>query len=274
MVGPRADRANLVLAEWEHQQYVTGAGQVAIRGEGVRIMLGANDGTCYGDAQLDDYHIDGVFGWRPPVRLEIRARFSHPAAMLRGTAGFGFWNDPFGMTKAMPPRSWLPKLRMPQAAWFFFASPPSDMLLALDVPGRGWKSATLDASGLSAKLLLPLAPLGMLLCRSSWFYRRLWPLAQHVLKIDEQLLPVSMDEWHEYGLDWGESRVRFRVDGNVVFQSRYSPRGPLGFVIWIDNQYMVATPQGVFRSGLIAADDQWMEIAALEVQARDLKLPI
>jgi len=119
-----ANRAKLLLADWERLVYAVGAGWVAVGDACIRLTLDAQDGTRYGDAQLDDYHTAGVLGWRPPVRLRIRARFSHAAAMLRGTAGFGFWNDPFGMTKAVMPLSWLPKLRLPQAVWFFFALPP------------------------------------------------------------------------------------------------------------------------------------------------------
>ena len=36
-------------------------------------------------------------------------------------------------------------------------------------------------------------------------------------------------------------------------------------VIWMDNQYMVATPQGEIKHGLVATDEQWLEIASLEV---------
>jgi hypothetical protein len=35
---------------------------------------------------------------------------------------------------------------LPRAIWFFYASPPSHMDLALDVPGYGWKAAMIDAT--------------------------------------------------------------------------------------------------------------------------------
>ena len=238
-----------------------------VNGEVVRLVLPANSGTTYGDAQLDDYHRDGVMRWNAPLRLRVLARFSHPAALLRGTAGFGFWNDPFGMTAIGNDRAWWRRIRLPQALWFFFASSPSNMALAADVPGCGWKAATIDAGRLAAKTLLPLAPLGMLACRAPVLYRHVWPLAQRVLKIDERLLPITMDEWHNYELDWERKGATFRIDGAVVFRTRFSPIGPLGFVAWIDNQTMVATPQGQIRSGLIATDEQWLEIAALEVES-------
>lgn len=272
-----AEQTEVSLANWEWLQYRVGSGNVAAREDNVYLSLGENDGSIYGDAQLDDYHDDGVLRWRPPVRMQIRARFSHDEASLRGTAGFGYWNDPFGMTQQSEkqralPRAWvpwlrMPRLRMPQAVWFFFAAPPSNMPLALDVAGVGWKAATLDGSSWLAKVLLPFAPLGMLLCRWGWAYRHLWPVAQHVLKLDEALLPVEMNTWHEYALEWTEQGSHFYVDGEEIFSTPHAPRGPLGLVIWIDNQMMVATPQGVIRSGIVVTDEQWLEIASLRVTA-------
>lgn len=256
----------LTLADLPHLIYEAGDGLV-VNGEVVRLALQANSGTTYADAQLDDYHLDGTLRWNPPLRLRIHARFSHPEGQLRGTAGFGFWNDPFGMTASDHGWAWWRRIKLPQAAWFFFASPPSNMALASDLPGSGWKAATIDASGLAAKMLLPLAPFGMLACRVPLLYQRLWPMAQRVLKIDERILPFSMDEWREYELVWERNRTVFRIDGAEVFRTRFAPVGPLGFVAWIDNQYMVATPQGRIRSGIIATNEQLLEISALDVES-------
>lgn len=247
--------------------YHAGSGQVSLDENSTRLTVGKNDGRAYSDAQIDDYHVDGVMGWRAPVQMTLRARFSHSQELLRGTAGFGFWNDPFGMTKGARPVAGMPNVRLPQAAWFFFASPPSEMPLARGVAGHGWKAATIDASRLLAKTLLPVAPLGMLACQLPWGYRHLWPLAQRVLKIDEARLSVSMDAWHDYRLAWEADEVRFFVDGVELLRSRYSPRGPLGFVAWIDNQYMIATPQGRIGSGVVSSDEQWLEITSLEVKS-------
>lgn len=247
--------------------YQVGTGSVGLHDDGVRLELAEDDSQRYSDAQLDDYHLNGVMRWRPPLRMKVRARFSHPQATLRGTAGFGFWNDPFGMTKMGQRVAWLPRLRLPQAVWFFFASPPSNMALATGVPGFGWKAATIDADNLTAKVLLPLAPFGMLACRVPIAYRLLWQMAQRVLKIDEALLPVAMDVWHTYSFVWDAESVSFMADDTEIFRTRFAPRGPLGFVAWIDNQYMVATPQGQLRNGVIANGNQWLEIAALDVVA-------
>jgi hypothetical protein len=249
--------------------YQSGSGTVELRNRILRLTLGATEPDArsnypYSDAQLDDYHLDGTMRWRPPVQMRVRARFSHSASALHGTAGFGFWNDPFGMTGR---KSGFLGVRLPQAIWYFFASAPSNMQLAQDVPGFGWKAALLDASSPLAVMQMPFAPLGMLAFRWRWLYRQLWPVAQRLLKIDEMPVTVALESWHDYELVWGGEGARFVVDGETILTTRYAPRGPLGFVAWIDNQFMVATPQGRFRHGVVATATQWMELARLEVAA-------
>lgn len=227
----------------------------------VTINAGAGG---YSNAQIDDYQ--GLprrrFLWRPPLRLTVRARFSHAAggagAGLRGTAGFGFWNDPFLMTGPRIPT-------LPRAAWFFYASPPSDMKLDLHVPGHGWKAATIDAMQPAALILAPLALPALLLMKRPALYRKLWPSIQRALKVAEAEVDTDMTEWHTYDLDWSEARVSFYLDGQPLLDAP-SPRGPLGFVMWLDNQFMVATAQGRFRWGLLDAPGrQWMEIEHLSI---------
>lgn len=237
-------------------QFLVGGGSVSATGPGVRLTVGPCTTGSYTDAQLDDYHADGAMRWGPPLRLAVRARFSHGADELRGTAGFGFWNDPLGMTG---------RLRLPQAAWFFFGGPATNMPLKQGVQGNGWKAATLDANRALLAALLPGAPVAALLMRSAWWYRRLWPLAERLLGANEELLRVGMDNWHDYALEWRPEGVRFAVDGATVLATRRAPRGPLGLVAWIDNQFMVATPQGRFRQGAEQTGEQWLDVAALEV---------
>ena len=180
--------------------------------------------------------------WSPPLRLAVRARFSHPASQLLGTTGFGFWNDPFVMTGGRLP--WLPG-----ALWFFFASPP-----------RG------PAPGLSGSARRPAhehpgrLPL-------------LWPPIQRAVHFGKALVPADMTTWHTYVLDWVRDRARFIVDPPPVrpgdpFLEAPSPRGPQGLILWIDNQYLVITPQGRFRWGMLDVPHrQWMEIDHVTVEA-------
>lgn len=223
----------------------------------------ASAGLAYTNAQMDDYaHLPRrAFPWSPPVTLTLRARFSHEAAHLAGTAGFGFWNDPFAMTGARVPS-------LPRAAWFFFASPPSNMALARGVPGFGWKAAVIDVWRLPFFALLPSAPLAIPLMRARAAYRALWPVAQRAIGVDEAALDLPMTAWHSYELEWGARRVRFLVDGVPALETPRAPRGRLGLVIWMDNQYMVVTPQGRFRHGILPQPQtQWMEVAQMDVRA-------
>jgi hypothetical protein len=179
---------------------------------------------------------------------------------LRGTAGFGFWNEPF-----VPVGRRLP--RLPRAVWFFFASPPNNMALAKDVPGFGWKAATLDAGRLPFWLLVPLAPVGILLMRIPRLHHSLWPVGQWALGVSEALLPVDLATAHTYELEWLPNSIVFRVDGHQVHVSPCAPRGPLGFIAWMDNQYAVVTPQGRVRFGLVATSgQQWLAIDQIEIQ--------
>jgi len=98
-------------------------------------------------------------------------------------------------------------------------------------------------------------------------YHALWPPIQRALRIREALLPVEMTEWHTYRLEWGRERTRFWVDDEIVLADAPSPRGPLGFVMWLDNQYMVVTPWGRVRWGLLEVRErQWMEVDWLRIE--------
>ncbi|MCB9418794.1 MAG: hypothetical protein H6667_03245 [Ardenticatenaceae bacterium] len=221
----------------------------------------------YADAQIDDYgqthhwRPRRYYPWRPGVHMSLQARFSHPAGCLLGTAGFGFWNAPFG-----DPTIPLPAL--PQATWFFYASEPSDLPLAESGTGRGWFAAALDATTLRAKAMIPFAPVVLLLNQWPRLRRSLWPKIRRQLGISFQLLSVDMTEWHEYELWWGQNGCEFRVDSNAILETPFSPRGPLGFVCWLDNQYMVLTVNGRFRWGVIpVSETQWMEVKNLQIIA-------
>jgi hypothetical protein len=158
-------------------------------------------------------------------------------------------------------------LALPRAVWFFYGSPPSDMKLDIHTPGHGWKAATIDALRPVALLLAPIAPLAVLLMNLRPLYRALWPSFQRALNMREAVVDTDMTEWHTYVLEWAAGRTSFRVDGEPVLENAPSPRGPLGFVMWLDNQYMVATPWGRFRWGLLDVPGrQWMEVDSLTIE--------
>jgi hypothetical protein len=240
-----------------------GSSAVVRCASGIRLITFAGGSRAYTNAQLDDYQTLARrdFLWRPPLRLSLCARFSHEAEHLHGTAGFGFWNDPFLMTGWRWPA-------LPAALWFFFASPPSDMALALDVPGWGWKAAVIDAGRKLALFWLPLAPVLVPALGSRTIHRRLWPHTQHDLGIAEASIDGAMTVWRRYEIAWGERSTTFLVDGEPVLQGAPSPRGPLGLVIWIDNQYMVVHPSGRLAHGvLLLPHEQWLEIDEVEIES-------
>jgi hypothetical protein len=241
--------------------YVKGNGALEATGDTLRFVNTDTTATRYTDAQIDDYQ--GLarrhFLWRPPLQMTVRARFSHPAGELSGTAGFGFWNDPFMMTGLRWPA-------LPRVIWFFYSSPPANMKLDLHTPGSGWKAATLDAIRWPFLVLLPTMPLAVPLMNIDFLYRRFWPIGQRAIHVSEALLTVDMTAWHTYMIDWQKKTAHFSVDGEVVLDCQTAPRGPLGFVMWLDNQYMVVTPWGRFKYGLLeASGEQWLEIEKLEI---------
>lgn len=229
----------------------SGQGQVTQQTGELHLIDHATPPQVYSNAQISDYAARADFRHQPPLRLTVTAWAN--TADIRGTAGFGFWNHPHSNR--------LTGLRLPRAVWFFFAGMPNNIRLARDVPGSGWKTMTLDATRLPFLALLPTAPPGFLLMRVPALYRLLWPVGQWALGVgDAALNPRLLLERHTYTLDWRERSVTFAVDGAPVYHTGRSPRGPLGFIAWIDNQYAIVTPQGQFGYGVVplAAEQRLM----------------
>lgn len=223
----------------------------------------------YTDAQLDDYGelSRARFPWRPPLRMKVEARSSLPAAtaistneetLLRGTAGFGFWNYPFSVRGDI--------LTLPEAVWFFYASPPSNMALVPGIPGWGWKAQVVHTMRPGALLsVLPMAASTSLALLTG----EVRPAARWMQRLSgahEALLQVDMTTWHTYTLEWYTHEARFSVDGGQVLRAPNPPARPLGFVTWLDNQFAIATPRGVLRFGTVSSGPQWFEITKLSIE--------
>lgn len=234
-----------------------GHGQVIQQSGELRLTDFPTPDNHYSNAQISTYATHHDFIHRPPLRLTVTAWAETPH--IQGTAGFGFWNHTFAPNER--------GFRLPRAVWFFFASPPNDIRLARDVPGSGWKTMTMDATRPLFLALLPTAPVGFLLMRVPALYRRLWPVGQRALGVSEKLLDVQLlAERHTYTLDWRVDGVTFAVDGQTVHQTSCSPRGPLGFIAWIDNQYAIVTPQGRFGYGVVPLEQtQTLVLADLQI---------
>jgi hypothetical protein len=229
-----------------------------------RLSLPLAPAGHYANAQLDNYHTFAAgrprhlpLSTTAPVRVILRARASHPAPV--GTLGFGFWNEPFSISGSV--------LSTPNVVWFFYASPPSDMALVSGVPGRGWKAATINTGRLPGLLLAPAALAAIALTRVPGLGRPVMRLARRFVRAREAPLDdIRLDEWHAYELDWQPERARFSVDGVERLAAPAPSAVPLGFVLWIDNQYAIASERGQFGFGILPVKEpQWLEIDALHI---------
>ncbi|HEY1349637.1 MAG TPA: hypothetical protein VGF67_08445 [Ktedonobacteraceae bacterium] len=258
------------LSSGDHWTSTTiGAGALEFASSCLRLsMPEAHQGT-YTDAQIDDYGqlARAHFPWRPPLRMQVQARSSLPGAtltgtesseILRGTAGFGFWNYPFSVRGDI--------LMLPEAIWFFYASPPSNMALVPGLPGWGWKAQVVHAMRPGALLCAPPLLLSIALARLGGEARPAAHWLQRLSGAREAPLSVEMTSWHTYTLEWHSRLALFQVDGSEVLRVPRPPTRPLGFVAWLDNQFAVATPRGVLRFGTLSSGPQWFEIAQLDIE--------
>lgn len=251
----------------ELESHATPGADVSLLGPGHwRLSIPAGPAGRYRYAQLDDYqrHTRSAFRWQPPLRLSLRARVPHAA--LPGTWGFGLWNDPFSASLGLGGTArHLPAL--PNAAWFFYASPPNYLAVWDNHPAQGFLAATFSAPHVP----LPLMALGLpALPALAWppTARRLRRLARRLIREDAASIEVETAEWHNYTLEWLADHVRFLVDERSCFETAVAPRPRLGLVLWIDNQYAAFSPQGRLRFGKLANDEPaWLELADVEVEA-------
>ncbi len=228
------------------------------------LKLPAGPGKNYRLAQLDDYTSlpRRAFPWQPPLTLTLRARVSAPN--LPGTWGFGLWNDPFSLNLGLGGGARrFPAL--PNAAWYFYASPPNHLSFRNDLPAQGLLAATFRAPPLPAPLLAAGTP-GLPLLAWPPTARLLRPLLARVIRQDAALPPIDPTQWHTYTLRWETAHVTFTVDSATVLHTPITPRGPLGFVLWIDNQYAALPPAGGLRFGALPnAVESWLEIQSVEI---------
>lgn len=241
------------LPHWT--QYLVGDAVLEPTPDGVRLVLGRADGSRYSDSQLDDFHgrPRAEFLWRPPLRLAVRARFSHNQDVLQGTAGFGWWNAPFTADRATETSVG------PQVLWFFFGSPPSNLAAAPGWSGNGWFAQGMNVPALPGWLVRA----GMLSLRLPFVKRAASRVATETCRAAEQPLPhLAVTEWHDYSIEWREGSADFFVDGTRVLHDPSPTHGPLALVLWMDNQW--ATVQG--QGGLLPIPQrQWLELADLQL---------
>jgi hypothetical protein len=238
------------------KRFSKGASVASIKNDW-RLEIPSGDSLSYRFAQMDDYSRlpRRKFPHHPPVTLSLRARAS--SVSIPGTWGFGLWNNPFGLSLGFGGNPFhLPAL--PNAAWFFSASPQNYLSFTNDKPAQGFLAQTFRAPKFHPRLI----PAGLALPFSRRTTRK---LLSEVVADDSVALGVDVVQWHEYKFEWNPKRVIFYVDGVQAFESPVSPNPPLGVVIWIDNQYAAFPPAGKIGFGVLEnPKPAWIEISALE----------
>jgi hypothetical protein len=246
------------------RSHLAAGGEAAIMQGGWRLSIPAGPAGQYRLAQLDDYHTlsRGSFPHRPPLQLSLEYRAS--AVSLPGTWGFGLWNDPFslslglgGGTRRFP--------ALPNTAWFFNASSPNYLSLRDDLPSVGQLAATFHSPAPPSILLALAAPLLPVLL--------LPPLGRLARRLGRRMIRQAATElapdptgWHTFRLIWEAQQVIFWIDEQQVLATGVSPAGPLGLVLWIDNQYAALPPDGRLGYGTLAnPQPAWIEVRRLEI---------
>ncbi len=224
----------------------------------IRFVVDGAQAGQLSDAELDDHRTAPrhKLRWQPPLRMIVRARMSHRAGEMLGTAGFGFWNDPF---------DWVGNVQVPPSAvWFFYGSPQNDMSFVRGVRGNGWKAAMLNG-GRSNKVEMAL---GNFIFRLPGMSRLIFALAETRIHAQETLLDdVVLTEWHDYRIDWLKREVIFFVDEVERLRAPHPPTIPLGFVAWVDNNAASIGPGREFGFHRIAVPQrQWMELARVTIE--------
>lgn len=241
-----------------------GAKAFEIDGDVWRLEIPGGPDGRYRLAQLDDcaFVKRRRFRWKAPCTMELQARAS--AQVIPGTWGFGFWNDPFSLgVSAKTGGLRLPAL--PNAAWYFFAGPPNYLSLREDQPAQGWLVQVFQAPRNPAAMLwssILMSPLAVFPAGGRWLRR----LLRRGLRQDAGALSVDPTQWHTYHLDWRAETLQFHIDGALALTTNLLPRGPLGLVVWIDNQYAAWGADGRARWGTLAnQENTWIEVKDFRV---------
>jgi hypothetical protein len=226
---------------------------------GWRLDIPVGARGAYRLAQLDDYVALSRmhFHHTPPWTLNLHSKVSAPD--LPATWGFGLWNDPFGLSLGFGGTAGrLPVL--PNAAWFFHASPPNWLSFRNEIPAHGFFAGTLNSPHVPPLLLAPvLLALPFLALRPASRLLRL--LASKTVQQDAAAISIDVTKWHKYSIHWLRECAEFKIDGETILKTSISPAPPLGMVLWIDNQFAAWTPEGRFGFGTLDNPAACLEIS-------------
>lgn len=228
------------------------------------LSISSETNDQYRLAQIDDYQNKprSAFPWYPPLRLSLKAKSSDQS--IPGTWGFGFWNDPFHFSiKLAKARFRLPAL--PQAIWYFFASPESYLSLDNHSPANGQIVTTYHSMNIHplifspAAILLPLVGLPP-------FGKAIRKISQYFVKQSGKSIDHDLLKFHNYEIEWKSNVASFYLDGDEIYHTDIVPKSPLGLVIWIDNQYAALPPNGKIRFGTLSIHHP------VSIEIQDLKI--
>ncbi len=232
-------------------------------GDGWKLEIPEGERGTYRLAQVDDYVMFSrrLFHHSPPWAISLRARVSAPN--IPGTWGFGLWNDPLGFSLGFGrTEGRLPVL--PNAAWFFHASPPNWLSFRDDIPARGFFGGSINSPSIPSLFLAPaLLAVPFLPIRPvSRLFRR---LAGNIIRQDAIDISVDVTKYHEYSIEWLRDFTEYKIDQKTIFQTQISPHPPLGLVFWIDNQYATWDPEGHLAYGTLDNPKAILEINTIEI---------
>lgn len=247
-------------------QVISGKSYIKCSESSIRLGITQAIDQIYSDAQIDDYTMLArqAYRWRPPLKMTVRARFSlgdsfhNKTNNLKGTAGFGFWNNPFSLDGKVH--------TLPEAVWFFYSAPPSNMALVPGIPGWGWKAQVVHTNrfGALASILPTAVGIGYGKITSNYTFASHW--MKRLAGAEEMIIQKNMKQWHTYSLEWHKNKSIFYVDDKKILETNQTPSQPLGFVAWLDNQYAVATPTGVLKFGMVNSGSEWMDIDFISIK--------
>jgi hypothetical protein len=250
------------------KRYLAGDGRLEPTTDGWRLEV--NPATGYNDAQLDDTRgrARGDFLHRPPVRLTLEARASSESAP--GTLGFGFWNDPFPAwaERRAPAVACLPRPRLYGSSTPLRRSSRSPRAAA-----AGWTAAVLRGPPVAGPVIAAIGAAGLAGMAIPRLRRPLLRQYWRWFSGEQSARLTGLDAWRAYEIDWRDDAVQFRVDGLPVLDSSLSPPGPLGLVIWIDNQWAALSATAGLRFGVLpSSSGAWLELRSPRLNDRPLQL--
>ncbi|MBK8136307.1 MAG: hypothetical protein IPK52_10770 [Chloroflexi bacterium] len=155
-----------------------GTGIVSLTENSWGLHLPSASATAYNNAMVTSYQTRDDFDYGVGSRLELTASSEGELQELLGLAS-GIIHTRAGYDCLAPCGS---SLRLRRAI----------CKLAAGVPGFGSKCAVFDAQRRTFYGLLPLAPVGVLMMRVPFLYRKLWPIGQRAIGVDEYALDTAL----------------------------------------------------------------------------------